>query len=214
VWGGFVSHASTWKPRHITFELEWQEGAPLAWDEVKRIALEDIGCTGGALVVHPWRIKREMQIEWEDQITRGRTTQNRYEWTREHYGMSGFSWSPHCHGAVYGKFSDVRGSGSYRYRNLSEDTREKRIGSLHALEGILTYLFTHTFAPMGHEKTFRYFGICSVQLLKPEWSGSVTETMICEHCGKMMLFEGTNETVLHKHYIALGWKIFKKKAGP
>ena len=204
VYGAFLAGISRHKPRHISFELSWLEGTEINWGSVKRQALS-LGCLGGALVVHPWRIKPDIERAWEQAKAQHKTELNRYDWVKKFHGMAGFVWAPHCHGLVYGRFADVRqGSDIFLYRNI------RKLTSLHMLEGVATYLFTHTFAPRGNEKVFRYFGICSPQCLKPDWTGTVHEPMYCEKCGKMMLDEGA--LVLHVHYIALGWH--KVSKGP
>jgi len=209
VWGALFALASTWKPRHITFELPWDQGDPLDWWLVKETALT-IGCTGGVLVVHPWRIEPAIEREWEALHDQKKTTENRYDYVKRVHGSRGFRWAPHVHGIVYGKFEAIRyGQELFKYRNM------RRLNSLHAAEGVLTYLFSHTFVPEGKEKTFRYFGICSVQRLKPEWSGSVLEDMRCEKCGaKMIHADNPQEVVVHHHFIALAWHIINRKGRP
>ena len=206
VYGAFLAHVSHHKPRHVTFELAWREGEELDWKIVKARAAA-IGCTGGALVVHPWRIREECESTWESLRDQKKTDEGRYAFVQRVFGAAGFEWRPHVHGLVYGRFEDIRkGSDAYAYRNI------RKLGSLHMAEGVATYLFTHTFAPRGKENVFRYFGICSPQRLKPEWTGTIHEPMWCEKCGSFMLYEGSIEQVLHVHYIALGWH--KVEKGP
>lgn len=204
VYGAFLAQVSRWKPRHITFELDWKEGEPLDWKAVKAHA-ERIGCTGGLLVVHPWRIKDHILRTWEGLKDKGLEVLSRYDWVKLMHGMDGFEWAPHCHALAYGKFADVRsGSDIFLYRNI------RKLQSLRMTEGVATYLLSHTFAPRGKEAVYRYFGICSPQRLKPEFTTCIQEPMICEHCGSKMLEEGTDWLVLRKHYIAIGWhKIHK-----
>lgn len=200
VYGAFLAYVSKFKPRHITFELDWKEGTPLSWDAVKAHAEKVIGCTGGLLVVHPWRIRPHIEREWENLRDQKQTDLNRYDWVKRHYGMGGFDWSPHVHALAYGKFAEVRsGSEIFLYRNI------RKLQSLRMTEGVTTYLLSHTFAPTGKESVYRYFGICSTQRLKPEFTTCISEPMICEHCGSKMVEEGTNNLYLKHHYLALGW---------
>jgi ribosomal protein S27E len=210
--GAFSARISKHKPRHITFEIPWWTGAPDDWDKIKDYALNTVLATGGVLVVHPWRIRDDVQRLWEQERDKQHTQLGRYEWTKEKFGMSGFEWGPHCHALAYGRFADVpEGTETFLYRNI------RRVNTLSGMEGVITYLMTHTFAPRGKEQVYRYFGICSPQKLKPTWTGEVSDPMRCEHCGKMMVEEGTNELVMHKHYITAGWHIvttpFRKARG-
>jgi hypothetical protein len=200
------------KPRHITFELEWAPGDSLSWDDVKSRAVS-IGCTGGLLVVHPWRILPDVERAWEREKDQGKTDMNRYTWVKKNYGMAGFSWAPHCHGIVYGRFEDVtKGSDVYRYRNI------RRVNSLRSCEGIVTYLLSHTAVPPGNAKAYRYFGICSPQVLKPTWTGTLTVPMLCEKCGHQMLYADSLPDVpllvLTKHFCSDGWHKIDKGPPP
>lgn len=194
LWGAIHAGVSKWKPRHITFDLD-----ECSWDAAKKRALE-IGCTGGILVLHPWRLKDEYKQMFE--LLAEKTGRNRYDLAKESaFGMDAFEWSPHCHGMVYGKFSEVRkGSDIFLYRNI------RRLNSQHAAEGSLMYLFGHTFIPLTRNgKCFRYFGICSPQKLSPEWTGTCTDSLKCPACQAEMVEEGTNSIILYRRYIALGW---------
>lgn len=199
LWGALHARAATWKPRHISFDLD-----VCSWDFAKQRAAE-LGCTGGILVIHPWRMKDEYKQMFE--IMAEKTGKNRYDLAKESaFGMDAFEWSPHCHGMVYGKFKDVaKGSDTFEYRNI------RRLNSQHNAEGSLMYLFGHTFVPLTKNgKCFRYFGICSPQKLKPEWTGTCTDSLKCPCCQAEMLEEGTISLILYKRYIAIGWKKVQK----
>ena len=207
LWGALHAKAATWKPRHITFDLD-----ELSWAAAKKKAAE-IGCTGGVLVLHPWRLKDEYRAMFE--MMAERTDMNRYDIAKQSgIGMDAFRWSPHCHVMAYGRFKDVRnGSEIFEYRNI------RRMNSQHGAEGALMYLFGHTFIPLTKNgKCYRYFGICSPQKLKPEWTGSCTDSLKCPECQAEMVEEGTINLILYKRYIALGWHIvttpFRKARGP
>ena len=196
LWGALHAGVSKHKPRHITFDLD-----ELSWDAAKARA-EEIGCTGGILVLHPWRLKEEYRAMFE--MMAERTGMNRYDIAKQSgIGMDAFRWSPHCHGMVYGRFKDVRsGSEIFEYRNI------RRMNSQHSAEGALMYLFGHTFIPPGQNgKCYRYFGICSPQKLKPEWTGSCTDSLKCPECQAEMVTEDSGEIILYKRYIALGWHV-------
>lgn len=199
LWGAIHAGVSRWKPRHISFELP-----ELSWDAAKKRAVE-LGCTGGVLVLHPWRLKDGYRSMFE--IMAARTGLNRYDIAKQSgIGMDAFEYSPHCHGMVYGRFKDVeKGSKKYEYRNI------RRLNSQHAAEGSLLYLFGHTSVPQSKNgKCYRYFGICSPQRLKPEWTGTCTDSLKCPECGAEMVEEGTCELILYKRYIALGWHIIRR----
>lgn len=200
VFGAFLARASRWKPRHITFDLE-----ECTWDAAKKKAAE-IGCTGGVLVLHPWRIKDEYKQMFE--MMAERTGMNRYDIAKQSaIGMDAFEWSPHCHGLVYGKFEDVeKGSHEFKYRMI------RRMNSQHGAEGALMYLFGHTFIPQTKNgKCYRYFGICSPQKLKPEWTGSCLDSLKCPCCQAEMTDEESGEVILYHKYAALGWHTIKRR---
>jgi hypothetical protein len=110
---------------------------------------------------------------------------------------------------VFGKFKDVeKNSNAFEYRNI------RRLNSQHAAEGTLMYLFGHTFMPLTKNgKCYRYFGICSPQKLKPEWTGTCTDSLKCPCCEAEMVEEGTNSLILYKRYIAVGWHKITKRPG-
>ena len=194
LFGAFHARASRWKPRHITFDLD-----TVSWDAAKKTA-ESLGCTGGVLVIHLWRFKAEYKAMFE--MMAERTGINRYDLAKASaIGMDAFEWSPHCHGLVYGKMVEVgRDSGKFLYRNI------RRLNTQHTAEASLLYLFGHTFIPVSKNgKCYRYFGICSPQKLKPEWTGSAMDSLKCPCCQAEMVEEGTNELILYKRYAALGW---------
>jgi hypothetical protein len=194
LFGAFNAKVSRWKPRHITFEIE-----TLDWDAAKKKAAS-LGCTGGILVLHPWRLKAEFKQMFE--IMAERTGRNRYDLAKESaFGMDAFEWSPHVHALAFGKFADVRkGSKIFEYRNI------RRLNSQHAAEGSLLYLFGHTFIPpTKNGKCYRYFGICSPQKLKPSWTGTCHDWLRCPCCETPMQYEGGIDCIQVVRYIALGW---------
>lgn len=196
LWGAIHARVARWKPRHISFDLD-----ELSWDAAKKKA-EEIGCTGGILVLHPWRLKDEYKQMFEDMAER--TGMNRYDIAKQSgIGMDAFRWAPHCHGMVYGRFKDVRrGSDIFEYRNIG------RVNSQHNAEGRLMYLFGHTFIPQSvNGKCYRYFGICSPQKLKPTWTGTCSDSLKCPECQAEMVTEDSGEIILYKRYIALGWHV-------
>ena len=200
LWGALHAGASKWKPRHITFDLD-----ECSWDAAKKKALE-IGCVGGVLVIHPWRMKKEYKQMFE--IMAERTGRNRYDLAKESgFGMDAFEWSPHCHGHVYGKFNEVRrGSDIFQYRMI------RRLNSQHQAEGGLMYLFGHTFMPLTKNgKCDRYFGITSTQKLSPAWTGTCTDSLKCPACQAEMVEEGTCNLILYRRYMAIGWAMRTKK---
>lgn len=201
VFGAFLAHATRWKPRHITFDLD-----EVSWDAAKEKAVS-IGATGGVLVIHLWRFKPQYKAMFE--IMAERTGINRYDLAKQSaIGMDAFEWSPHCHGVVYGKFEAVeRDSGKFKYRMI------RRLNSQQSAEATLLYLFGHTFIPMSKNgKCYRYFGICSPQKLKPEWTGSCLDSLKCPCCQAEMTDEESGEVILYRKYAALGWHVIHPRA--
>jgi len=200
VFGAFMAAVSRWKPRHITFELD-----EFSWEFAKKRAAE-LGATGGVLVLHPWRIKDEYKARFGEESER--TGKNRYDLAKtSELGMAAFRWAPHCHAIVYGRFRAVeKGSDGFEYRNI------RRLNSQGSVEGTLVYLFGHTFIPLkDNAKCYRYFGICSPQRLKPEWTGSCSATLTCPNCQAEMVTEDSGEVITYKRYVALGWHSIKPR---
>lgn len=195
------------KPRHVTIEL-----SSLDWDEAKKKFLS-IGATGGVLVIHPWRIKKECE-DYVNSLAL-RDNLNRYEVVRRHTDpLSLLEYSPHAHGIVYGRLVDVeKNSCTYLYKNI------RRINNQKAAEQLMFYLLGHTNIPKSKRtSSLRYFGVCSPQKLKPSWQGKCNDSLPCPVCGKPVLYEGTHEEILIRKYISLGWIVTsgknKKKAPP
>lgn len=196
VWGYYETGVTKHVPRHITFEL-----TSVDWNEAKKKA-KSLGCEGGALVIHPWRLKKEYQQDAEEYARRHKC--NRYDYVRTvSDSMSLLEFSPHCHGLVYGKLVEIKaGSTEYLYRNI------RRLGTLEAAEGVAFYLLTHTNCPLtDRAQSVRYFGCCSTQRLKPDWVGCVSKPLICPKCGGEIVESETIELILVKHYLALGWNV-------
>jgi len=196
VWGYYETRVTRHVPRHITFEL-----TEVNWDEAKKKA-KSLGCEGGALVIHPWRLKKEYQQDAEEYARRHKC--NRYDYVRTAADpMSLLEFSPHCHGLVYGKLVEIKaGQSEYLYRNI------RRLGTLEATEGVAFYLLTHTNVPATERaQSVRYFGCCSTQRLKPDWIGHASKPLICPKCGGEIVESGTIELILVNHYLALGWKV-------
>lgn len=195
------------KPRHVTIEL-----SSLDWDDAKK-RFAAIGATGGVIVLHPWRIKEE----FKDQINAEaeRLQINRYEVIKKKPNpLSYLEYSPHAHGIVYGRLVDVeKNSNTFVYKNI------RRINGIGACEQLMYYLFSHTFIPKTpRSSALRYFGVCSPQKLKPSWTGNESVEVACPICGKPIVYENSNELILVKHYITLGWFVVhpkkKKKRKP
>jgi len=200
VWGAFHAGVVKYHPRHITFELN-----SMSWDEAKTKAVA-IGCTGGVIVMHPYRIKREYKQMFE--IMAARCSMNRYDVARESaYGLSAFDYSPHAHVITYGRLVDIeKGSNEYLYKNI------RRLNSQAGVERTLSYLLGHTSMPESPRKSVvRYFGICSPQKLKPSWTGKSLVAMLCPCCGGHMIEKGTMDMLSMLRYIALGWHVVTGK---
>lgn len=196
VWGAKLAGVVRNVPRHFTFEVD-----SLDWSEAKSKALA-LGCTGGILVIHPWRIKKEYQAMFE--IMAERCGVNRYDIVRESaIGMDALEWAPHAHVLGYGRLIDVeKGQENYLYRMIGPRY------SMMDCEGTLFYLFGHTFQPeKANGKAARYFGICSPSRLKPEWTGTCTETLRCPCCNEPVLAEDGISAIWITKYASLGWHV-------
>jgi hypothetical protein len=177
------------------------------WREAKRKAAE-LGATGGVIVIHAHRIKPEFQQMLE--IMGARCSQSRYDIARQSaLGVECFDYSPHAHAIAYGKFVDIsQDDTQYLYRNI------RRMGSQKQCEKTLSYILNHSVMPAGSRcSALRYFGICSVQKLKPTWTGSCRDSLECSMCGSSVVYKDTNEEILIRRYIALGWVVRVRRAG-
>lgn len=205
VWGYYQTGVTKHVPRHITFEL-----TDVNWDEAKKKAT-DLGAEGGLIVIHPWRIKKEYQDAANDWASRHKG--NRYDYVRAQPDpMALLDFSPHAHCLCYGKLVEIKaGDSEYLYRNI------RRLGTLEACEGVSFYLLSHTNSPLTERaQSVRYFGCCSTQRLKPDWTGKITIPMLCPECGAPMVETGTCEEITTKHYVATGWAVVipdKRPAG-
>ena len=147
------------------------------------------------------------------EIMAERTGKSRYEIVRESaIGMDAMRYSPHAHVICYGKGVQVeKGSDEYQYRMI------RRLNSLDGVQGAVYYLLSHTFIPEGRGRmTYRYFGTCLPQRLKPTWEGKTSDSLRCANCGEPMIYPGTKiEKEIMKYYAAL-WKIVvpKKRVRP
>jgi len=196
VWGYQEAANVHHKPRHATFDLD-----AVDWKEAKKKA-QDLGFTGGVIVIHPWRLKDEFRGMME--IMAERTGKSRYDIVREsEFGMDALKYSPHAHVLCYGKGVDVKkDSDEYVYRMI------RRLNSQDGLQGAVYYLLSHTFIPDGPGKrTYRYFGTCLPQRLKPTWEGHTTDFLKCPNCGKEMVYPGTTQCYSISKYYAMLWKI-------
>ncbi len=196
VWGALHAGVTKHHPQHVTFEL-----SSLSWKEAKKKAAA-IGLTGGVLVLHAHRIKKEWAQMFE--ITAERCAANRYDIVRESaLGLDALEFSPHAHAIGFGRLVDIKkDSGNYLYRNI------RRLNSQSAVERTLSYILGHTvLPPTERASVVRYFGICSVQKLKPTWSGRCRAGLMCPCCGGAMVEKDTIEELTVLRYIALGWHV-------
>jgi len=196
VWGYREASKTHHKPRHATFDLDTVD-----WKSAK-LKAEALGFTGGAIFIHPWRIKPEYRAMME--IMAERTQRSRYDIVREStFGADALEFSPHAHVLCYGKGVDVKkGSDEYEYRMI------RRLNSLDGLGGAVYYLLSHTFIPdKPGQRVYRYFGTCLPQRLKPRWTGKTTDVLCCANCGEPMVYPGTNYQKEISRYVAEGWVI-------
>jgi Zn-finger nucleic acid-binding protein len=205
VWGYQEAAKTHHKPRHATFDLD-----SVDWKEAKKKCAA-LGFTGGVMIIHPWRIKDEFRGQME--IMAERTGKSRYEIVRESaIGMDAMRYSPHAHVICYGKGVQVeKGSDEYKYRMI------RRLNSLDGVQGAVYYLLSHTFIPEGKGRTtYRYFGTCLPQRLKPTFEGKASDALRCPNCQTEMVYPGTNICKEISKYYAMLWKIVvpKKRLRP
>lgn len=199
VWGYQEASGTQHVPRHVTFDLD-----TLDWDKAKAKALA-LGFTGGVLVPHPWRIRPECKKGINDIASK--THQHRYNVVR---GLPDWRaavyYSPHYHMIAYGKGIDVEaGSDEYVYKVI------RKIPTLEDAQALAFYLLSHTHIPTSSRKaTYRHFGVCTSQKLKPTRSFKRTEVVKCPGCGKAMVFPGTNLCKEFKVLVQEGWQIVAK----
>jgi hypothetical protein len=195
-WGYKETGATIHSPRHVTYEL-----TNLTVKEAQRKAVS-LGLTGGAFVIHPWRIKKEYLAEAEEYANR--TGKNRYDWVRcQPDPMAVSDYSPHCHVLGYGRLKEIKaGSKTYEYKVI------RPLNSLEAVEGVAFYLLSHTAMPAkpGGD-CYHYFGVCSKHRLKPSYIGEDPRPVFCPKCGAALVDKATGEPVWTHHYVAEGWVV-------
>ena len=190
---------TSYAPRHFVLE-----GQGLDWSAYKRTALQ-LGCTGGLIVLHPYRIKKNYQRMFD--LESARTGINRYDLVRQSaLGKDALEFSPHAHVIGYGRLRDIAPNGTFQYRML------RKLPDQAAIERTAYYLFSHALLPTEGQKGVKYFGCCSYNKLMPSWQGTCHDNLRCDQCGATMLNEnsllfGIKEVVLITKYIALGWHI-------
>lgn len=199
VWGYREASKTDYLPRHVTFDLN-----VLDWNLAKKKALE-LGFTGGVLVPHPWRIRPECKQMINDIASSNHT--HRYNVVR---GLPDWRavvyYSPHYHMLGYGKGIAIpKDSTEYLYKIISKP------GSLDAAQNLAFYLLSHTHIPTSARKaSYRYFGTCTSQKLKPTWTYKHSDTMKCSECGKEMVYPGSRTCYTVKVLVQEGWILIKK----
>jgi hypothetical protein len=76
------------------------------------------------------------------------------------------------------------------------------------------YLLSHAMMPAKSKHLVKYFGVCSYAKLGRAWQGFQRVPMACPCCGSDVIEEGTNEPILLKKSIALGWFLRSKQIKP
>lgn len=199
VWGYMEASKTSHLPRHVTFDLD-----VLDWDKAKKKA-HDLGFTGGVLVPHPWRIRCECKkmvndIASSKHMHRYNVVRSLPDWRAVVY------YSPHYHMLAYGKGIEIpKDSDEYLYKVIRKAT------SIEAAQNLAFYLLSHTHIPLASGKaSYRYFGTCTSQKLKPTWTYKRLETLKCSECGKEMVYPGTHICHDVKVLKQEGWVLVKK----
>lgn len=196
--GYFLAGGTRYPPRHVVLEGEGTDRQAY----IRR--LRALGFTGGAIVLHPYRIRKEYQRMFE--LMAAKTGRNRYDILRESaIGSDALEYAPHAHCIVYGKGNRVpRGSSKFKYRVL------RVLPDLDSLERLAFYVLGHVGVPEGNSTAYGYWGCCSTRRLKPSYEGLCQDDLRCDKCGAVMLDEDALErgfrfTIQIRKYIALGW---------
>ena len=182
-----------YRPWHIVLSIP----GCTEWSKYKKLAL-DYGCTGGVMVIHPFRIIRSVARTIQDAASKEHV--NRYDYVRKHGLWQMMEYSPHAHIVGYGYLKENVPGDDFQYRKI------RVLRDRGAAERAIYYLLTHALlpsSPRGH--AVRYFGVCSLSQLGVSWKGTVREPVRCQCCGSEVVYEGSNDMILTKHCIALGW---------
>lgn len=138
---------------------------------------EQIGCTGGSMVIHLWRTN--------DNVPGYIQGQKKWDFVRS----QGDRWrefvkfSPHAHIIGYG-YLKKPDKDKFEYKNMGPlNTRDE-------VEAVSYYNLSH--APIGKGITaVIYFGCCSYGKLKCTFKTVVHSFAVCPECGSYLVFEDT-----------------------
>lgn len=183
---GFARYADRHPPRHIIVSLDEQETFAITmkherWENVmkafKRALLakaRDLGLTGGAAVLHPYRAGDEAKSQHGEKV---------WDWIR----AQGSRWhdyvkfSPHMHLIAYGYLPKNK-PGEFRYKNLGKLTTRDDI------EKVSYYALSHCGIVAGKaQHNVTYWGKCSYNRLKCTWQARVSVPLCCSKCGSPMV---------------------------
>jgi hypothetical protein len=203
VWGYLHALGSydKMRPWHIVLSIpgctEWQKYKTLA---------QEYGCTGGVMVIHPFRVKPGVQRVLQEQASAAHL--NRYDFIRKHELWHLLEYSPHAHIIGFGYLIENTPGAAFQYRKI------RPLMDRGAVERAAYYLLSHAMMPAKSKHLVKYFGVCSYAKLGRAWQGFQRVPMCCPCCGSDVKEEGTNEPILLKKSIALGWFLRSKQIKP
>jgi hypothetical protein len=154
----------------------------------------EVGLIGGAMVVHLYRIKKEVK----DLVPPGAKI---WAWVRSQ-GADRFhslvDFSPHAHIIGYGYTIKIqKGNDSFLYRSAGN------LKTVDAVEAAAFYMLSHSPVIPGCTAV-TYFGKLSYNKLKCKKVGTRYETIKCPDCGAAMVDEGSLFPV-YRHVTILTW---------
>lgn len=189
-----------YKPWHIVLSIP----GCTEWKKYKELAAE-FGCTGGVMVIHPFRVIRSVARTIQDAASAEHL--NRYDYIRKHGLWNMLEYSPHAHVIGYGYMIENKPDSAFQYRKI------RPIMDRGAVERAAYYLLSHAMMPKKGRHLVKYFGVCSYSKLGAIYIGTRHEPMACPCCGGPCVDEG-NSLLLVKSTYGIGWFLRSKRIKP
>ena len=185
--GSRHAYKRSYKARHISLSPDYvpykdATQACLKWlyKEGNRLT-KLLGITGCSVIVHPYRIKPEM--EFLVRMAALREQINRYQWALKQKNKDDYLYfSPHLHLIAYGKLMDsdeFHTLTGWIYRN--HDDNDKAGRETIELQKTIYYLLTHAWTK-DNPVVLRYWGDLSNKRLQKIKTDEITEPMVCPVC--------------------------------
>lgn len=195
------------RPRHVVISLPWshqfyketwldgktdQELLQAMRKEFTAIA-KLAGVTAAAMVIHPWRVDKQLIGEELDDT-------KAWEYVRKHpeRWVELVYWSPHAHLASYGFLRPTKKGSPYFVKNIGA------LRDRDNLEAMIRYALSHTPHVQG-KMTYTYIGKVGTSVFHPVGLHKEKEPLKCRICGASMRYDDTGAPVWLYRSVASSW---------